>query len=156
MSKVDDINPIKKTEPKKCRTKFLSELEKLKKSPLYAKALEEVISLEKKKNSISSFEINFSVQFPTLFGEKMAVVGGHVALGNWDPSRAVEMNWNDGNVWKCTVISESNMADIPYKYVCIRGALVRWENGDNRIVDLKVGERVGNKVKVSNEDVWKR
>ena len=91
MSKAEESKGWKKAEVKKYKTKFLAELEVLKKDPLYNKALEEVISLEKKKNMIVAFDINFCVKYATIFGEKMAVVGGSEFLGNWDPSRAIEM-----------------------------------------------------------------
>ena len=140
---------------KKYSTKFLSELEVLKNDPLYTRALEEVILIEKRKHEIRAIEINLSVQYATIFGEKMAVVGGCDALGNWDPSRAVEMNWSERNIWRATTLANGKLTEVPYKYICIRVTLVKWEAGDNRIIDPCKGEKCRNRIKVFAEDIWK-
>ena len=151
----DHLKLNKRPGTKKFRTKFLAELEILKKDPLYSRALEEVILIEKKKNEVRAIELNLNVQYATIFGEKMAVVGGCDALGNWDPSRAVEMNWSERNIWRATALANGDLSEVPYKYICIRGTLVKWEAGDNRIIDPRKGERCGNRIKVIMEDIWK-
>lgn len=152
----DDSKTFRRSESIKYKTKFFAEYEQLKKNPLFEKALAEVIAFEKKINQVTTIEANFSVQFATIFGEKMAVVGQGAALGDWDPSRALEMFWTEGNIWRCSVQIEGDCSGVAYKYVCIRGALVKWEAGDNRVLDVRKGERLGSKVKVDAEDVWKR
>ena len=152
----DQTKYLKSVGGKRHRTRFWAELEVLKKDPLYEKALEEVILMEKKRNEVCSVELSFSVHYATLFGEKMAVIGEGEFLGNWDPSRALEMDWNEGNIWKCTALTSVGVAEIPYKYICIRGTLVKWETGDNRIIDLRRCERSGDKITASVEDIWKR
>ena len=156
MSKPEDQKPIRRMESKKYKTKFYAEYEQLKRNPLFNQALAEVIALEKKKGMIESIDIGFNLNFSTVFGEKMAVIGESEYLGNWDPSRALEMTWNEGNIWKCSVNIPNPPDHINYKYICIRGTLVRWENGDNRVVDVRKGERKGNKIQATVDDLWKR
>lgn len=156
MIQPEEPRPFHRSESIKYKTKFFAEYEQLKKNPLFEKALKEVISFEKKQNQICAIEANFSVQFATIFGEKMAVVGDGPCLGDWDPSRAIEMFWSEGNVWRCSVHFNGDCSGISYKYVCIRGTLVKWETGDNRVLDVKKGEKIGNKVRINAEDTWKR
>ena len=153
MSKLEEGKTYKKIEAKKCKTKFLAELEILKQDPLYSKALDEVIQIEKRHTLVQCYEIYFSVKYATIFGEKVAVVGGHDALGNWDPSKAVEMYWNEGNIWKCKVSIKEAFSDFQFKYVCLLGTFVKWEQGINRNLSSS-GERIDNKVKIVRDDVW--
>lgn len=155
MSKLDDNKTLRRSETKKYRTRFLTELEQLKRHPLYQSALDEVISSEY-KSAITSLEVDFNVEFSTYFGEKVAVVGGHDALGNWDPLKSVEMYWTEGNIWKCTINFEMCNSDIPYKYICINSESVLWEEGLNKFINTDHGEIRGTKLKISCEDRWRR
>jgi Starch binding domain len=155
MSLYEEAKRYKKNDPKKFKTKFLAELEQLKLDPLYFKALEEVEKLEKQKKDMKRYEISFSIPYSTVFGEKMAVVGSHEALGNWTPSRAFEMHWTEGNVWKCNMEIDAGPQEIYYKYICINGSLVKWENSENRLIAFYQGEKVGNKVKINIQDYWR-
>ena len=42
------------------------------------------------------------------FGEVHKIVGGHPALGGWDPSAAPEMRWTDGDVWTLDIDVQPN------------------------------------------------
>jgi hypothetical protein len=33
------------------------------------------------------------------FGESLAVVGGSPVLGDWDPTKAVTLEWSEGDMW---------------------------------------------------------
>lgn len=155
MSKLDDSKSLRRTETKKFRTRFLTELEQLKRHPLYQSALDEVISSEY-KSAITNLEVDFNVEFSTYFGEKVAVVGGHEVLGNWDPLKSIEMYWNEGNIWKCTAYMSMCTSDIQYKYICINSESVLWEEGLNKVINTDQGEIQGTKLKIIVKDVWRR
>jgi hypothetical protein len=36
------------------------------------------------------------------YGEQFKIVGNHKELGNWDASKALELKWNEGDVWAAT------------------------------------------------------
>ena len=42
------------------------------------------------------------------YGEVHKIVGGHPALGNWDPNAAPAMRWNDGDVWTLDFETEAD------------------------------------------------
>ena len=46
-------------------------------------------------------------------------MGGHPALGNWDPSAAPEMRWNDGDVWTLDFDAEPNQG-LDFKVSCLQ------------------------------------
>jgi hypothetical protein len=36
------------------------------------------------------------------YGEEFKIVGNQKELGNWDAGKALELKWNDGDVWAAT------------------------------------------------------
>lgn len=36
------------------------------------------------------------------FGEQFKIVGNQKQLGNWDATKALELTWNEGDVWAAT------------------------------------------------------
>ena len=79
-------------------------------------------------------------------------------LGNWDPSKGLELEWNQGNIWSSTIhVGEGQLFDIEYKYVCLQGAgTIRWEGGFNRKLKVSEGKPKGDKLVFELNDVWQR
>jgi hypothetical protein len=80
--------------------------------------------------------VNFSVQKQLRFGQTLRVVGSLPELGGWDPSRAPELTWGDGDVWTGAVALPPG-AEASYKFVVFRAdgsAEAEWEEGDDRRV----------------------
>ena len=93
--------------------------------------------LLKGKNSLKEFKIEkitFQMKYNTQMGEDLAVIGSINELGTWNQSQALKMGWNDGNIWKGTLLfSGSNVIDFEYKFIFIsKGQVKQWENGNNR------------------------
>lgn len=93
--------------------------------------------LLKGKNSLKEFKIEkitFQMKYNTQMGEDLAVIGSINELGTWNQSQALKMGWNDGNIWKGTLLfSDSNVIDFEYKFIFIsKGQVKQWENGNNR------------------------
>lgn len=47
------------------------------------------------------FKATFRVPYHTHVGQSLMISGSPVAVGQWDPSRAVPMFWKDGDVCYC-------------------------------------------------------
>ena len=83
--------------------------------------------------------ILFRVSAPQLkAGQAVAVVGSHPALGSWNPSRFLRMEYLGRYDWLLSVNVEAVALPIEYKYVIIDEAthtLLTWEEGDNRTTE---------------------
>ena len=79
-------------------------------------------------------KINFQMRYNTQMGEDLAVIGSINELGCWDQGRALNLGWNDGNIWKATLFfNDKNINDFEYKFIFIsKGQVKQWEEGNNR------------------------
>lgn len=79
-------------------------------------------------------KIIFQMKYNTQMGEDLAVIGSINELGCWNQGRALRMNWNDGNIWKGSLIfNNKNIFDFEYKFIFIsKGCVKQWEDGYNR------------------------
>ena len=93
---------------------------------------------------VFNFDIFFKINYKCSPGESVFVVGNIKELGNWDPTRAVPLSWNEGHNWEKTVkLTQDNTKNIEYKFIVApthkpcHCCVVRWESGSNRILNLK-------------------
>jgi hypothetical protein len=80
--------------------------------------------------------VSFSVTKHVRFGQTLRVVGSLPELGAWDPAKAPELTWGDGDVWTGAVALPPG-AEASYKFVVYRAdgsAEAEWEDGDDRRV----------------------
>ncbi len=84
--------------------------------------------------------IIFRVSAPQLkAGQAVAVCGSHPAIGSWNPSRYLPMEYAGQGEWLLSVNAQGWLLPIEYKYVVIDAAkheLLSWEDGDNRIIPV--------------------
>ncbi len=84
--------------------------------------------------SLSASGLRIEVEAPMLRrGEALAVSGSSESLGEWQASKVVPMTHIGNSVWSVSLDVMPSMAE--YKFVVIdasTGAVVRWEQGDNR------------------------
>ena len=84
--------------------------------------------------------ILFRVSAPQLkAGQMVAVCGSHPAIGSWNTSRYLAMEYAGDGEWMLTVNAQGWLLPIEYKYVVVDGQtheLVAWEEGDNRLVSI--------------------
>ncbi len=69
----------------------------------------------------------------------LAVSGSTDVLGNWDPARALRMADGDFPRWYAHFSPQQGTARIEYKFLVLdaaTGALVGWEDHDNRVLDI--------------------
>jgi len=91
-----------------------------------------VSSLKRKEFKIK--KIVFQMNYGTIMGEEIGLVGSIKELGFWDQNNMIRMNWNEGNNWRTEI--DTSFADInnfEYKFVLIEGGKIKeWEGGNNR------------------------
>ncbi len=80
--------------------------------------------------------ITFRVSAPQLqSGQAVAICGSHPAIGSWNTSRYLRMEYAGQHEWMLTVNALGMLFPIEYKYVVVDDethAFVAWEEGDNR------------------------
>ena len=87
--------------------------------------------------------ITFRVSAPQLLpGQSVAICGSHPAIGNWNTSRYLCMEYAGQHEWMLTVNALGMIFPIEYKYVVVDDAthtIVSWEEGNNRTTgDLEI------------------
>lgn len=75
-------------------------------------------------HGLGTMNICFKVNCKTRFGQEVAVVGGHPAIGNWDPTKARTLTYSSDDWW----VSERDVgfaptAVIEYKYILREGKI---------------------------------
>lgn len=108
--------------------------------------------------------IVFRVSAPQLRkGESLAICGNHPAMGNWNPSLYLRMNYIGDGDWMLTVNVDMIALPLDYKYVVVDDAtrqVSAWEEGDNRttgslsLADGQVLVLYGETLRLK-EDVWR-
>ena len=82
--------------------------------------------------------ILFRVSAPLLqAGQAVAVLGSHPAIGSWNITRYVEMQYVGQGEWMLSVDAMGWQMPIEYKYVVVDAkshTLLAWEEGANRII----------------------
>jgi len=80
----------------------------------------------------------FRVSAPQLLpGQAVAVCGSHPAIGSWNPTRYLPMQYMGQHEWMLSVNALGWLFPVEYKYVVYdkeTHALVQWEEGDNRTI----------------------
>lgn len=117
--------------------------------------LDNAIQIEKENTTSLTYEFNFSIAYNTSFGERVVITGEPDFLGNWDPLRGLELEWNPGNIWKVDIlIAEGVIKDFEYKYVCIKPSPITWEAGKNRVLKISDGIKSNSHIVFRKEDYW--
>jgi len=80
----------------------------------------------------------FRVSAPQLLkGQAVAICGSHPAIGSWNTSRYLQMQYVGCGEWMLAVDAMAWLMPVEYKYVVVdteTHALVAWEEGDNRTI----------------------
>ena len=89
--------------------------------------------------------VRLKVRAPQLrANERLAVIGGGPALGNWEAKRALKMAEHDSNEWAISLDAETLPRTFEFKFVALNeDATIApiWENGMNRTIALPDLER---------------
>lgn len=69
-------------------------------------------------------------------GERFAVLGSHEALGCWNPSSGLQLEWK-GNAWETQdPVAISPCERVEFKFVRVRLGGIEWESGPNRVTEF--------------------
>ena len=102
-------------------------------------------------------KIYFEIKFDTFFGQSISIIGSIDKLGNWNEYKALNMNWNEGNIWKAN-IEDDNIKCFEYKFIILENGIIKkWEDGINRYFSLTQIKNLfesnllnGNIIKINN------
>jgi len=121
-------------------------------SYMYSSAFTECVAARKCKMSEQEEfgkTIRIKVRAPQLRGdERLALVGGGAALGNWETKQALPMAEHESNEWVISLNADKLPQTFEFKFVAMaegKDATPVWENGANRTIcypEMEVGEVV--------------
>ena len=110
---------------------------------LYSSAFTECVAARERhmsEETAYSKTIRMKVRAPQLrWNERLAVIGGGEALGNWEALRALNMAEHENNEWVITLDAEKLPETIEFKFVSLDEEIdvtPLWENGMNRTVKI--------------------
>lgn len=82
-------------------------------------------------------KIHFNIHYLTRPGENICVSGSSEALGNWDLSKAVFLNFSSFGYWSVVLDLPQEEGAFEYKYFLKNDSgKISWEWGNNRLLDL--------------------
>jgi protein-tyrosine phosphatase len=95
-------------------------------------------------------KIYFKINYRTVPGENIYVLGNTPELGNWNIENGLKLHWQTEHDWSHMVKIEHKPDKlIEYKYVVFNNSKhqVKWEEGENRELELS-------KVKQNNDEIF--
>lgn len=103
------------------------------------------------KEDKSDYMLTLSIRYETNLGQSMSIIGDIEELGNWKNFKC-EMTWTDGHVWVLRDLPIRSKSIFNYKYVLMKdGKPEVWEQGQNRIADLRLLKTHSNSVEIFDE-----
>ena len=110
---------------------------------LYSSAFTECVAARKRKMSEESAyakTVRLKVRAPQLrWNERLAIIGGSEALGNWEALRALTMAEHESNEWVITLDADTLPDTIEFKFVSLDEEIdvtPLWETGMNRTMTI--------------------
>ena len=78
----------------------------------------------------------FRLRYDSRWGEELFLTGNTPELGNWNPNKAVPMEYVGPGIWSATVetVCTPSLHTTEYKYFIRENGQIRWEEGPNRIL----------------------
>ena len=73
----------------------------------------------------------FRLRYDSRWGEELFLTGNSTELGNWNPNKAVKMEYVGPGIWSVEI---DGTPTIEYKYFIRENDQIRWEDGPNRIL----------------------
>jgi 4-alpha-glucanotransferase len=118
-------------------------------SYMYSSAFTDcVMSRERQLSTGTEFKrtIRLKVRAPQLRnGERLALVGSSLYLGEWDCSKALPMAEHESHEWVVSLDADLLPDVVDYKFIILGNESIIWENCENRILvkpDMEIGEVV--------------
>ena len=109
-------------------------------SYMYSSAFTDCVTKrERQLSTASEFSrtVRLKVRAPQLRAdERLGVIGGGEALGNWEARQALPMTEHEANEWVVSLDAAALPQTFEFKFVTLGGDAPVWENGLNRSVTL--------------------
>ena len=107
---------------------------------MYSSAFTECVSARKCTMSDQkefARTVRLKVRAPQLRShERLGIIGGGEALGNWDLKRVLSMTEHESNEWVISLDADRLPQTFEFKFVTLSQETPIWENGSNRTVSL--------------------
>ena len=107
---------------------------------MYSSAFTECVSARKCAMSDQkefARTVRLKVRAPQLRShERLGIIGGGEALGNWDLKRVLSMTEHESNEWVISLDADRLPQTFEFKFVTLSQETPIWENGSNRTVSL--------------------
>ena len=109
-------------------------------SYMYSSAFTDCVNKRERQLSTASEysrTVRLKVRAPQLrANERLGVIGGGAALGNWEARRALSMAEHESNEWVVSLDAATLPQTFEFKFVTLGDGAPVWENGMNRTVAL--------------------
>lgn len=82
-------------------------------------------------------KVDFVIHYEAFFGQEIALLGSHDAMGSWDEKKALRLHWSQGDHW-CVSVDLPSGGVFFYKYL-LKGSdnvTLRWQDGSNSMLVL--------------------
>ncbi len=126
-------------------------------SYMYSSAFTDcVMSRERQLSTGTEFKrtIRLKVRAPQLRnGERLALVGSSLYLGEWDCSKALPMAEHESHEWVVSLDADLLPDVVDYKFIILGNDSVIWENCENRIL-VKPAMEIGEVVVIEVQQSW--
>jgi len=79
----------------------------------------------------------FRLRYNSRWGEELLLTGNKTELGNWDPNKAIAMEYVGPGIWSVCVETHGRASlpqPVEYKYFIRENHRIRWEDGPNRVL----------------------
>ena len=78
----------------------------------------------------------FRLRYDSRWGEELFLTGNIPELGNWNPNKAVPMEYVGPGIWSAMVetVCTPSLQTMEYKYFIRENGQIHWEDGPNRIL----------------------
>ncbi|CAM0883636.1 unnamed protein product [Alopecurus aequalis] len=95
-----------------------------------------IVILPPPDDPAKTVQVKFVLQKKCAFGQRFLVVGDDPALGLWDPTNAVALDWSEDHVWTAKTDLPANKS-VEFKFLLRDpSGHVRWQHGCNRTLQI--------------------
>lgn len=85
---------------------------------------------------MTTVQVKFVLQKQCAFGQRFLVVGDDPALGHWDPTKAIALEWSEDHVWTAKMDLPANKL-VEFKFLLQDpSGQVSWQHGHNRTLHI--------------------
>ena len=84
-------------------------------------------------------KIRLCINFHTVWGQSVAILGNQAELGNWEPDKALIMSCDNFPEWSIELDANALSYPVEYKFCIIENeskSLIEWEKGENRFLTI--------------------